>query len=80
MVFVTKLTDFAVVFLRQIDAGVGRATWRQGGRIPLLAKLKDAGLVLDLAGEISLTETGKMTLWSIDNAAERNRRLSNARK
>lgn len=72
----TALTDFAVVFLRQIDAGVGRATWRQGGRIPLLSKLKDAGLVVDLAGEISLTENGKMTLWSIDNAADRNRRLN----
>ncbi len=73
----TALTDFAVVFLRQIDAGVGRATWRAGGRVPLLRKLIADGLVVEIAGELALTETGKMTLWSIDNAAERNRRLKN---
>lgn len=73
-------SDFAVVFLRQIEAGVGHQTWRAGGRVPLLRKLIADGLVVDVAGELALTETGKMTLWSIDNAKERNRRLSNARK
>lgn len=74
----TAQTDAAIVFLRQIEAGVGRATWRHGGRVPLLAKLKADGLVVDDAGEISLTQDGKMVLWSIDNAMERNRRLRNA--
>lgn len=71
-------TDSAVILLRQIEAGHGRATWRRGGRVPLLAKLIADGLVVDDAGEISLTQDGKMVLWSIDNAMERNRRLRNA--
>lgn len=73
-----KLTDAGIVFLRQIQAGVGRATWRTGGRVQLLERLKRDGLVEDVAGEISLTLAGTMTLWSIDNAAARNRRLRGA--
>lgn len=74
----SALTDSAVILLRQIEKGHGRETWRAGGRVRVLAKLIAAGLVVDAAGELKLTEAGSMTIWSIDNAAARKRRMNNA--